>query len=141
VHARAVLVCDNGVLTFEDVDAHRDHTTCTAVARIRYEEHRIALDQITPYVLDMLGFFEELVSDSAGWPGVKSWRSEATEMRVEARFERGFVRFEIAVRWLAVRDGETWRGRLRVEHDKLAEFVETLRELLGLERGARFTVM
>jgi hypothetical protein len=35
---------------------------------------------IEVYRADMLGFFEEMAAETAGWKGVKTWGSEFAEM-------------------------------------------------------------
>lgn len=46
---------------------------CLFTLSLNEEEAGVELDQIAPYAADMLGFFEEMARDAAGWKEPRFW--------------------------------------------------------------------
>lgn len=136
---RAVLFGDRGWFAFESVEPRRGYTVCTLAITLDGEERRIELDQITVYVADMLGFFEDLASSaSSSPPSVTTWESEFAEARVIATRQGEHVRFDIDLWWPPKAGGGSWQGQMLFEARRLGHFVDVLRRLLKIERGSRF---
>ena len=55
---------------------------CTATLLLDGEDWSVGLDMITPYLNDMVGFFEEIADARAGWSDKKWWESEFDELTI-----------------------------------------------------------
>jgi len=113
------------------------------------EESGIELDQIDPYAADMLGFFEEMARDAAGWNEPKGWFSEFIEVQIIATHRRSDVELRVLMRWeerpgqphRTKRDEDPWyeqerQGVLTVQPEDLGPFAAQMRRLMRRELGA-----
>jgi hypothetical protein len=132
----AALFGDHCRLAFEDVEPRRGYTVCTLSVSVEGKERLIELDQISPYISDMLGFFLEL--RRGDWSGLKSWTSEFSEVSIDATHDGGTVRFDVRIEWPASHGGDGWHGRLEFDQARLPRFAAELASALQLEHGSRF---
>ena len=127
-----------GSLTFTQGKRHRGYFTCTATLMLDGEEWSIALDMITPYLRDMLGFFEEMAEARSGWKGTKWWESEFDELTIWGRNEgHGLVTLDVLMRW-PLQDEHEQGACFAARADELSRVSRELREFTGLPRGSRF---
>src|SRR5690242_19319116 len=77
-----------GWLTFTDPVTDWTVWGCTVNLALDGEEWSVVLNpMIPPYTFDMVGFFEEIARDRAGWAGAREWESEDSEARITATHE------------------------------------------------------
>src|SRR5262249_55057006 len=72
---------------------------CGFTLSLNGEESGVELDQIDPYAADMLGFFEEMARDVAGWDKPKLWFSEFIEVQIIATHRGSEVDLRVLMRW------------------------------------------
>lgn len=112
---------------------------CIATFALDDQEWSAQLDMISAYRADMLGFFEEIGAEAAGWDGVKEWRSEFDEMGVRATNPgEGVVILDV---WIDP-SGDDWErsGTIHVRAAELPRFAERIGSFLRMpEGGERFT--
>ena len=119
--------------------ASRGYFACVETLELDGEERSVDVEMIGPYRADMLGFFEELAEQAAGWSGEKPWESESAEMRVTARNSGdGVTILEVWIRQPPTYE-EEHKGILHVRSGELPRFDDRIRAFLRMERGERFT--
>jgi len=91
---------------------------------------------ISPYRSEMLGFFEELAAEHRGWAGVKEWKSEFGELRLQITNACSGTAV-IDARVTPSGDDER-RVALHVRADELPRIADDMRRFLQLDRGSRF---
>jgi Family of unknown function (DUF6228) len=119
----------------------RGYFKCEGTLEIDGEEWSVAMEMISPYRSDMLGFFEELGAESTGWVGEKVWESEFAEMSIRAaNAGEGEAVLHVHIRW-PPDYGYGVKGTIHVRADELPRFAERMRAFLRLpEGGERFIV-
>jgi hypothetical protein len=99
----------------------------------------------------MLGFFEEMARDAAGWSEPKGWFSEFVEVQIIATHRGSDVELRVLMRWeerpgqphRTQRDADPWyeqerRGVLMVQPEDLGPFAAQMRRLMRREHGHRW---
>lgn len=112
---------------------------CTATLMLDGEEWSVGLDMITPYLYDMVGFFDEVAEAAgAGWSGKKWWESEFDELTLWVSNEgRGLVTVDFFMRWPPRYEDEQ-QGSFVVRAVELPRVADEMHRFTGLERGERF---
>jgi len=112
--------------------------SCVATLIEDSEESSTDVEMIEPYRYDMLGFFEEMAAEAAGWVGTKKWQSELATLSVAAVNADGHtVSFEVGAR--RPPDLEESLGLvLNLPTVELEELARKLRAFLDLPHGERF---
>jgi Family of unknown function (DUF6228) len=128
-----------GRIEFSQKDRKKDSWAATVA--LDGEEWRVELDMIGPFVSGMVGFFDEVAREQHGWSGVKRWRSEFSEMTLEARnLGNGLIALTFSLWWSLGDPLDNEReGELHVRADELPAFAARLRELTGVRGSAQRT--
>ena len=122
----------------EGARRRRGYFVCTATLLLDGEDWSVGLDMITPYLNDMVGFFEEIADARAGWSDKKWWESEFDELTIWAGNEgNGLVDLSFFIRWPPRYEDEQ-RGSFVARADELPRVAAEMREFTGLPGGSRF---
>jgi hypothetical protein len=110
--------------------SRRNIFTCTATLDHEDETRGVELDMIGVYWGMWLEYAEDLAVNAAGWPGVKTWRSEHAEMVLRCSNDgEGTVRIAVGLGRL---DHDDWReAAFDIRASELPRFRDELRLFLG----------
>lgn len=128
-------------MEFSHPQLRRGYFTCTGLLALDGEEWLVEMEMIEPYRADMLGFFEEIADEAeAGWDGVKSWKSEFAELRVDATNDgRGVTVLHAFIRSTRpIGEEDEQSGVLVVANRALVRVADEMRRFLRLPHGHRF---
>ena len=127
-----------GGVEFTEGARRRGYFVCTATLLLDGEDWSVGLDMITPYLNDMVGFFEEIADARAGWSDKKWWESEFDELTIWASNEgNGLVDLSFFISWPPRYEDEQ-RGSFVARADELPRVAAEMREFTGLPGGSRF---
>jgi hypothetical protein len=114
------------------------YLVCTVTVALADDERAVEIEQIPPYVSDMVGSFEDMARHARGWSGVMPWESEYAEVKLDVRNPDGQSVFvDFLMRWPPKYE-EEWSGSFAVSADALPRAAEAMHKLTGDDGGSRF---
>ena len=123
---------------------------CVFTLSLNDEESGVELEQVDHYAAEMLGFFEEMARDAAGWKEPKLWLSEFAEVEITAAHRGSDVALGVLMRWPRgplgparrrdedPRYEQERRGVLTVQPEDLEPFAAQMRRLMRRKHGQRW---